>query len=248
MTLAPTFVPTPSGATIAVYEAGEGPRHLFMIGGLAGRPVTETPVAKAIAEAAARGMRVTWMDIAGCGASTRDRMLTMDGWLADVEHVFGERVGVPALWFGASIGAWLMLWAQARNPAWFRSMCAFAPAIDWDQQYVKPALLEERLGFADGCVTTAEGTPLLPRETILSMAPYHLLQGELRLAAPLHVVYSGRDEMVPAEATRRFFARATGARCSAMFYPEGDHGIAKLDPAPVRMHFLQWLAGQERAL
>jgi alpha-beta hydrolase superfamily lysophospholipase len=244
MTLVPEFVPTPSGGTIAVYQAGKGPRQLFMIGGLAGDPVTKTPAAQAIEEAAALGLRVTWMEIAGHGASSRDRMPTMDGWLADVEHVFGERVGAPALWVGSSIGAWLMLVVQASNPGWFRSMCALAPAIDWDEQYVRKGLLAERLGFADGYVTTADGTPFVHRDTIASMAPYHLLGRELRLAAPLHVVYCGRDEMVPAEPTRSFFARATGATCSAMFYPEGDHRVAKLDPAPVRAHFLQWLTRQ----
>jgi pimeloyl-ACP methyl ester carboxylesterase len=244
ITLAPEFVPTPSGATIAVYQAGEGSRQVFMIGGLGGNPVTRTPAAQAIVDAAALGLRVTWMEIAGCGASSRDRVPTMDGWVADVGHVFGERIGAPALWVGSSIGGWLMLVLQARNPEWFRSMCALAPAIDWDEQYVKPGLLAERLGFADGYVTTAEGTPLIHRDTVVSMAPYHLMQSELRLAAPLHVVYCGRDEMVPAQATRQFFARASGATCSAMFYPEGDHRVAKLDPAPVRAHFLQWLARQ----
>ena len=244
MTLAPQFVPTPSGATIALYEAGEGPRQLFMIGGRGGDPVTATPAAQAIEEAAALGLRVTWMEIAGCGASSRDRMPTMDGWIADVEHIFAERIGAPAIWVGSSIGAWLMLVVQAGNPGWFRSMCALAPAIDWDQQYVKPGLLAERLGFTDIYVTTADGTPLIHRDTVVSMAPYHLLGRELRLAAPLHVVYSGRDEMAPAQPLRQFFARATGATCSAMFYPEGDHRVAKLDPAPVRAHFLQWLALQ----
>jgi alpha-beta hydrolase superfamily lysophospholipase len=227
-----------------VYEAGEGPLQVFMIGGLSGRPVTETAAAQAIEAAAAMGVRVTWMDIASCGASFRDRVPTMDGWIADVEHIFGERAAAPALWVGASIGGWLMLLVQERNPAWFRSMCALAPAIDWDQQYVKQGLLDERLGVAGDYVLTEEETALIHRETVVSMAPWHMLQRELRLAAPLHVVYCGRDEIVPAETTRAFFARATGAPCSAMFYPEGDHRVAKFEPAPVRAHFLKWLAAQ----
>ena len=239
--LRPLQVRTRSGSTIGVLEAGAGDRVVFAIGGMSVRSFAESAMRLVLEDAADRGARCVLMDIAGSGASTSGASLTMDTWLADVEEVFEERVGKPAIWTGASLGAWLMLLAHRRDPRRFLSMCALAPAFDWDQQYVGPRLADGRLAVAGGTVANSDGTALASRELLISMAPHHVLRAPFVLDAPLHVIAGVRDEIAPAAGARRFIESARGAVCTGEFLPEGDHGVAKLDPPLAMLRYLAWL-------
>src|SRR5205823_1322173 len=168
MNLATTFVTTRTGASIAVHEAGDGPHRLVVIGGLAGRALTETPVRPVLEAAGAQGVRVTAIDAAGSGQSKKGGEVTMQTWLDEIEEIFAARVGERAIWAGASVGAWLMLILHQRHPEWFHSMCALAPAIDFDQYYVGPGLRDGKLGVAGDDVTNADGTALAPRSLLVS--------------------------------------------------------------------------------
>jgi pimeloyl-ACP methyl ester carboxylesterase len=144
----------------------------------------------------------------------------MDAWIADTEEVFAARVREPAAWTGASIGAWLMLRIHGRHPEWFRAMCALAPAFDWDQAYVGPRLADGRLGVIDGTVVNPDATALATRELLVSMAAHHVLREPATLAAPLHVIFGGRDEMAPppprCNSSRRREGRSAPVSCCPM--------------------------------
>ncbi len=239
-----THVATRGGSSIAVQEAGDGAPCVFAVGGMTVRSFADSGVRLAFEDAADKGARCMMMDIAGSGASTRPANLTMQAWLDDVEEVFAHRVGEPAIWTGASIGAWLMVLAHRRHPEWFLSMCALAPAFDWDQQYVAPRILDGTLGMIGGTLVQPDRTALATRDLVVSMAPHHLLREPVRLTAPLHVIFGARDELAPAGPITRFIERATGARCSGELLPEGDHGVAKLDPPVALLRYQAWLHSQ----
>ena len=239
--LRPSHVRTRTGSTIGVQEAGAGDRVVFAIGGMSVRSFAESAMRPVLEDAADNGARCVLMDIAGSGASTSGAPVTMDTWLADVEEVFEQRVAAPATWTGASLGAWLMLLAHRRDPRRFLSMCALAPALDWDQQYVGPRLADKRLGVVNGTVVNADGTALASRELLVSMAAHHVLRAPFALAAPLHVIAGMRDEIAPAAGARRFIENAAGAACTGEFLPEGDHGVAKLDPPLAMLRYQAWL-------
>jgi pimeloyl-ACP methyl ester carboxylesterase len=236
-------VKTRSGSAIVLHECGDGAFHVFAVGGMAVRPFAQSAIAPALQDAADKGARCTIMDIAGSGESKPPAALTMETWLEDLEEIFADRAGVPALWTGASIGAWLMVLAHRRHPDWFRAMCALAPAFDWDQQYVGPRLKDGRLGVIEGTVVNPDGTSVATRELLVSMAPYHLLRAPAHLTAPMHVIFGARDELAPAEGTRRFVESCQGARCTGEMLPDGDHGVAKLDPPLVMLRYQSWLRG-----
>jgi len=239
--LRPLQVRTPSGSTIGVHEAGSGDRVVFAIGGMSVRSFAEGAIRLVLEDAADRGARCVLMDLAGSGGSSATAPVTMDTWLADVEEIFAQRVGTPAIWTGASLGAWLMLLAHRRDPGRFLSMCALAPALDWDQQYVGPRLADGRLGVVDGTVVNSDGTALASRELLVSMAAHHLLRAPFALSAPLHVIAGVRDEMAPPDGARRFIEGARGAACTGEFLPEADHGVAKLDPPIAMLRYQAWL-------
>ena len=245
--LRPQPLETRSGATISVHEGGDGGIPVFVVGGMAVLPFVDSAMRLVLDDALDHGARCVLMDIAGSGGSAAAPARTMDSWIADIEEVFAARVREPAIWTGASIGAWLMVRIHARHPEWFRAMCALAPAFDWDQTYVGPRLSDQRLGVIDGTVVNADATALATRELLVSMAAHHVLREPATLTAPLHVIFGGRDEMAPAAGTKRFIEMARGAPCTGELLPDADHGVAKLDPPRVLMRYQLWLRSQLNA-
>ena len=237
-------VATSTGSSIAVGEAGAGPVPVFAVGGMSVTSFLESPVRLVLEDAAAKGARYAMMDIAGAGASTAAPGLVMDTWVRDVEEIFERHVAERAIWTGASIGAWLMLVVHRRHPEWFRSMCALAPALDWDQRYIAPRLRDGRLGVIDGIVVNLDATAVASRELLISMAPHHVLREPMRLAAPLHIIFGAADEMAPADATRQFIERAVGSPCTGEILPEEDHGVAKLMSPLALVRYQRWLQPQ----
>ena len=232
-----TKLATPGGSTIAVYESGsEGPR-VFVVGGMSGVPVADSPLGEALAAAP---VRATMMDIASSGESRFPGLLTMETWLKDVEHVFVARVGEPASWIGASVGAWLMMLIHSRHPEWFTRMCALAPAFDWGAVHILPGLRSGALTVS-GTNIMRGATPLAPSALIASMSAHSVLNTRTALHAPLHVLIGGKDDVAPAEPIKRFLQSTSGAACTAEFFPEGDHGVAKLAGEGVRLRFENWL-------
>ncbi|HUQ29086.1 MAG TPA: alpha/beta hydrolase [Usitatibacter sp.] len=240
-------VTTGAGSVIAVHEVGEGPSSVFAIGGMSVTSFVDSPVRLALEDAANKGARCTMMDIAGSGASTSSPGLVMDTWIRDVEEVFERHVRAPAIWTGASIGAWLMVIVHLRHPGWFHSMCALAPAFDWDQRYVGPRLRDGRLAVLDNFVVNPDATAVASRELLISMAPHHVLRAPVRLAAPMHVIFGGADEMAPPDATRGFIERVEG-RCTGELIPAEDHGLAKLASPLAFSRYVRWLHAQLDAM
>lgn len=235
--MTPSFVHTPTGAKIATY-ATQGKGSAFVVGGVSGHPISNSPLAEALK---ASGMRCVMMDIAASGESRHGETLTMDTWLRDIEHVFEERAQSPSIWVGSSIGAWLMLLLHRRHPEWFTAMCALAPALDWDVEYIAPGLRSGALTVKDATISR-DGAAIASVPLVASMAAHHLGGTALRLAAPLHAIVGGRDEVARAEPVRRFFQATTGARCTAEVFADADHSLAKLAIPTARERFEAWLA------
>ena len=235
---------TSTGSTIAVGEAGAGPVPVFAVGGMSVSSFLDTPVRITLEDAARLNARCVMMDIAGSGGSTAPAGLVMETWIRDVEEIFAARVREPAIWTGASIGAWLMLIVHRRHPEWFRSMCALAPALDWDQRYIAPRLRDGRLGVIDGIVVNPDATAVASRELLISMAPHHVLRDPVRLTAPLHIIAGAADEIAPAQAITQFVQRAVGSPCTGDILPGEDHGVAKLTSPLASMRYARWLRPQ----
>ena len=88
-----SFVRTPDGSEIAIYQAGSSGPSIFVVGGLGGRSIAASPMADMLAAAARHGARCTAVDISGTGGSKYRDELTMDLWLRDVDHVYTQAVG-----------------------------------------------------------------------------------------------------------------------------------------------------------
>lgn len=233
-----SLIVTPTGSRISVTFIGGGEVPLFAVGGLSAAGIKEGLLVEALASS---GAQCTLMDIATSGESRHPAgPLTMDAWLEDVEHVFIQCVDRRAIWVGASMGAWLMMLVHLRHPEWFHAMCALAPAFDWDTQYLLPGLRGGNLRMVDG-VVMAGSAAVAPASLLVSMNGHHVLDTPFPLEAPLHVVFGGKDGVAPAGQVQRFVRATTGARCTADYFANLDHGISKLQVPAVRERVERWL-------
>ena len=132
-----------------------------------------------------------------------------------------------------------MLLMQLKYPERFRSMCALAPAVDWDASFLLP-------GLADGVLEkrgddVMVGIAPLPRTLVDSMALHRVLDSPLELAAPLHIIHGEIDRDAPIAVAERLCRHAIGAQCSLERLSGDDHGLAKLETKASRLSFERWL-------
>lgn len=240
-----TYITTPRGSRIAVYE--QGPRSgpcVLVVGGYSARSISQGPLAEAITLAcSAAGVRLVMVDNAACGLSRHYGELTMDTWLDDLQFVSDVLQAGGGLCVGASIGAWLMLLLHQRGRLPFRSLCALAPAIDWGEQYIHPGLRERR--FVDeGAFITTDGQPLVPKSLLASMERFVTLDAAYEAAAPIHIIHGELDELAPIHASRGFVGASTGAACELEPIAGEGHGVSKLSSVPAKAAFDRWFATQ----
>jgi pimeloyl-ACP methyl ester carboxylesterase len=236
-----SLISTPTGSRISVTFVGKGVTPVFVVGGLSAAGVKDGMLVGALAGIDAK---CTLMDLATSGESRHPAgPLIMDVWLRDVEHVFRQCVDPPppAIWIGTSMGAWLMMLVHRRHPEWFTAMCALAPAFDWDTQYLLPGLRSGDLQMVDS-VVMSKSAAVAPQSLLASMAQHRILGMPFALGAPLHVIFGGKDEMAAPAPLQQFLRATVGASCTADYFAELDHGIAKLQLPTVRERLERWLA------
>lgn len=229
---------TKQGSKIAVYCTGTQGPSIFAVSGLQGVSMLDTPLAGALEAAANFGARVTMMDITGAGNSTYTGKLTMERTLTDVAEVYLRYVGDPAIWVGASMGAWAMLLFHRGNPGWFRSMCALAPAIDWDKDYLIPGRQAGIFREVPGGVELHN--LVMPIDMLESMAAFRLGNAPFPLRCPLHMILGAKDPVASVDVTKAFAARL-GPSCTVEVLPDDAHEVAKVGSNPSLFAFGRWL-------
>lgn len=239
-----TFERTWSGSEVAVYQVGSSPRQMFVLGGLSagGRSIADSPMGQMVEAAARNGVRGTILDLPGTGASRYQGALSMDVWLRDIEHVYRARSLGAAIWVGSSLGAWLMLLLHRRHPEWFVSMCALAPAVDWDREFLKPGFASGAVGHAAGDVTFGMAT--LPDSLFDSMNAHRVLGAPFAISVPLHIIQGDRDTEALPEVSQRLSRHLTGDAVTIERLGDDDHGVAKLASKGSQVSFERWLYGQ----
>ena len=244
MHLLRTFERTWSGSEVAIHQVGSSTRQMFVLGGLSaeGRSIADSPMRQMVEAAARHGVRGTILDLPGTGGSRYQGALTMDVWLRDIEHVYRARAGGESIWVGSSLGAWLMLLVHRRHPEWFVSMCALAPAIDWDREFLTPGFATDTVQRALGDVTFGEAT--LPDSLFDSMKFHRILGAAFTIGVPLHIIQGDRDAQALLEVSQRLARHIGGSAVTLERLGDDDHGVAKLATKASQVSFERWLYGQ----
>ncbi len=173
--------------------------------------------------AAARGRTFVRVDLRGHGESTgRLGGVAVSELIADVEALLAH-VG-PAVVIGSSLGGLLAAHAAAHRPDLVRSLTLIAPALGLIPQ------LGKQLDAA-GMLWTSDGRGFTVDQRVLDDA--HALDEDSlpsRLTVPTLIVHGTADEVVPVQASERFFAAVASPRKELWLVAAGDHRLNTVAP------------------
>lgn len=226
----PHLLPRPDGETLAFrHVPGHGPTVLW-VGGF--RSDMEGTKALALdAAARAQGWDFVRYDHFAHGVSSGDwERATIGRWRQDaialVDHLSG-----PVLPVGSSMGGWIaLLLAQAR-PERVRGLVLINPAADFTDRLMWPSLDDHvrQAILRDGRAEIEEpglGRYALTRRMFEEARDWRLLDGDLDLACPIHVLQGRRDDVVPWTHQVALLERLGRTPVTLELAPEGDHRLS----------------------
>jgi pimeloyl-ACP methyl ester carboxylesterase len=191
----------PDGERIAFRRVdGTGPTVLWM-GGF--RSDMEGTKAVALDRAAReRDWAYVRYDHFAHGASTGDwRAATVGRWRDDAVAMIDSIEG-PVLPVGSSMGGWVALLAALARPEKLAGLVLIAPAPDFTERLMWPSLPDHirQAILRDGEAEMPDeglGPYVLTRAMFEEARNWLLLDGPIRLGAPVHILQGKQDEPVP---------------------------------------------------
>lgn len=191
--------------------------------------------AKALAletRARARGRAFVRFDYTGHGASGgRFEDATLSVWLADALAVFDALTRGPQVLVGSSMGGWIALLVARARPQRVRGLALVAPAPDFTRALHADLDPGARAALArDGRFSrpSAYGPePYVFTRALLEDGERHcLLDGPVRLSAPVHILHGTADADVPWRRSLLLLERLEAPEVLATFVKNGDHRLS----------------------
>ncbi len=220
----------PDGETLAFRRVPGGGPTVLWIGGF--RSDMEGTKALALdAAARERGWNYVRYDHFAHGASSGDwEKTTIGRWREDaialVDHLQGAVLPV-----GSSMGGWLaLLLAQAR-PERTAGLVLVNPAADFTDRLMWPSLQDHvrQAVLRDGRAEIEEpglGRYALTRRMFEEARDWMLLDADLDLTCPIHVLQGRRDDVVPWSHQIALLERLRRAPVRLELVPDGDHRLS----------------------
>jgi hypothetical protein len=128
------------------------------------------------------------------------------------------------------------------HPEWFRSMCALAPAIDWDTEFLLPGVQNGTLPI-EGDYIMVRNAPC-PSSLVISMGRHRILDAPFAISAPLHIIQGNLDVEARPQVAEKLSRHLSGAACTLERLPLDDHSVAKLGSQASFFAFERWLYHQ----
>jgi pimeloyl-ACP methyl ester carboxylesterase len=211
---------------------GDGPTVLWL-GGLHSEMVGTK--AAALADwAGAAGRDFLRFDYFGHGESEgRFEAGTITRWRADALAVIDALTEGPLVLAGSSMGGWLACLAAMARPERVRALVLIAPAADFTQKLLAPALpAEARAALArDGVWTApslhAEEAYPITAALLEDGARWSILPGPVAVEAPVRILHGGADPDVP---WTHGLELARAVRSEDMVFTlirDGDHRLSR---------------------
>lgn len=181
--------------------------------------------------AAANGQRCLLFDYAGCGQSEglfADE--TLETWRDDALAVIAARAGAgPLMLVGSSMGGWLMLLVALAIPERVAALVGIAAAPDFTDWGYTP---EQKAVMArDGRLH--EDNPYGPDPTLTTLALWQsgernrMLEGEITLTCPVHLLHGMADPDVPHGVSLRLAEALRSAAVRVTLVKDGDHRLSR---------------------
>ncbi|CAN5269926.1 alpha/beta hydrolase [soil metagenome] len=220
----------PNGETLAYRQVGGTGPTVIWIGGFR----SDMQGTKALALEAAsreRGWSYLRYDHFAHGQSTGDwRSATIGRWREDAVAVIDSLSG-PAILVGSSMGGWIALLAALARPDAVVGLVLINPAQDFTERLMWPGLAdhERQAILRDGETTVIEdglGSYVLTRAMFEEARDWLLLDADIALATPVHVLQGRADAVVPWRHAMALVERLKGADVRLDLIEGGDHRLS----------------------
>jgi pimeloyl-ACP methyl ester carboxylesterase len=220
----------PDGERIAFRRVdGTGPTVLW-VGGF--RSDMEGTKAVALDQAAReRGWACVRYDHFAHGASSGDwKAATVGRWREDAIAMIDSIEG-PVLPVGSSMGGWVALLAALARPEKLAGLVLIAPAPDFTERLMWPSLPDHirQAILRDGEAEMPDeglGPYVLTRAMFEEARNWLLLDGPIRLNAPVHILQGKQDEPVPWRHALTLAERIEGPDVRLDLIHDGDHRLS----------------------
>lgn len=186
-----------------------------------------------------RGRRVVRFDYSGHGVSGgRFEDGTIGRWAREAEAVHARHVSEPAVLVGSSMGGWIALLLALRlargeaNGPKPKGLVLIAPAPDFTHRLMEPAFTDAmRADLAEKGRTelpSAYGTPTPISRAFLNDGRRHaILDADLKLGAPVHILQGMEDADVPHTHARLLVDRLVHDDVTLTLVKDGDHRLSR---------------------
>lgn len=220
----------PDGETLAMKRvSGTGPTVIW-IGGF--RSDMEGTKALAL-EAAARerGWNYLRYDHFAHGVSSGDwRQATIGRWREDAIALIDGLDG-PVIPVGSSMGGWVALLATVARPDRIAGLVLVNPAQDFTERLMWPDLPDHvrQAILRDGeALITEEGLGeyVLTRRMFEEARDWLLLDGPVKIAAPVHILQGRKDDVVPWRHQVELVERLGDGDITLDLIADGDHRLS----------------------
>jgi pimeloyl-ACP methyl ester carboxylesterase len=189
-----------------------------------------------------RGAGVDFLrfDYRGCGLSDgKFEDYTIGDWLADSLAMLDEVARGPQILVGSSMGGWIMLLLARLRPERIKGMVGLAAAPDFTERLVWNKMTQaQKKEMADQGAIFEQGLPIT-RKLIEEGRRHLILDRELSLPAPLHLVQGQRDEEVPWNYPFQIAQAVTGDRVRITLLREADHRLSRTEDLALLGQILQ---------
>ena len=212
--------------------AGKGPVVVWLGGFRSDMAGTK---AQALADwALAQDRAFLRFDYFGHGESSGDFLEgSITRWRQDVLEAIDALTAGPLVLVGSSMGGWLALLAAVARPQRVQALVLVAPAPDFTEALMRPALSPEALAALerDGVWTAPSdhdpaGYPIT-RLLIEDGARWSVLPGPLGFGGPVRILQGGRDESVPWTHAHELVDALESPDVVFTLIKDGDHRLSR---------------------
>lgn len=173
-------------------------------------------------------------DYFGHGGSSGDFLQgSITRWREDVLAVIDELTQGPLILVGSSMGGWLALLAAVARPQRVQAMVLVAPAPDFTEALIKPALSEAALTALERDAVWMEpsehdpdGYPIT-RLLLEDGARWSVLPGPLGFKGPVRILQGARDDSVPWRHAQALVGALESEDVQFTLIKDGDHRLSR---------------------
>jgi pimeloyl-ACP methyl ester carboxylesterase len=186
------------------------------------------------AAARERGWNYVRYDHFAHGASSGDwRQATIGRWRQDAIALIDSLEG-PVIPVGSSMGGWIALLLALARPDRLAGVVLVNPAQDFTERLMWPDLPDHvrQAILRDGEALIVEeglGEYVLTRRMFEEARDWLLLDGPVRLSAPLHILQGRKDDVVPWRHQVDLVEKLTGCDVRLDLIEDGDHRLSSPD-------------------